>query len=83
MDAMIRSKGVAADCLRAIRKKLVPADYLKRSVAKSLLLIIKHVSSKKDAADFTHVVNVNGSCHESHLIIQHLILYPDDLCIAT
>ncbi|KAI3815778.1 hypothetical protein L1987_15460 [Smallanthus sonchifolius] len=48
---LLQLKGVAADCLKAIRRKIVHADDLKQSVAKSLLLIIKPVSSKKDAAD--------------------------------
>ncbi|KAI3754771.1 hypothetical protein L1987_54562 [Smallanthus sonchifolius] len=38
---------VAADRLKAIRRKLVPADNLKRSVAKALLLKSKSVSSEK------------------------------------
>ncbi|KAI3704159.1 hypothetical protein L1987_74374 [Smallanthus sonchifolius] len=38
-------KDVAADSLKAIRRKLVPADNLKQSVANPLLLKIKPVSS--------------------------------------
>ncbi|KAI3725449.1 hypothetical protein L1987_65237 [Smallanthus sonchifolius] len=45
-DAMVRNKDVATDCLKAIRKKRVPADNLKQSVANSLLLKIRSVSSK-------------------------------------
>ncbi|KAI3828136.1 hypothetical protein L1987_02233 [Smallanthus sonchifolius] len=44
---------VAADRLKAVRRKLVPTDNLKRSVAKALLLKSKSVSSeKKSAADY-------------------------------
>ncbi|KAI3717407.1 hypothetical protein L1987_68999 [Smallanthus sonchifolius] len=51
MDAMIYSKDVAADSLKAIRRKLVPADNLKQSVANSLLLMDAIISSKDVAAD--------------------------------
>ncbi|KAI3776642.1 hypothetical protein L1987_46428 [Smallanthus sonchifolius] len=44
-------QGVAADCLKVIRRKLVPADNLKRSVAKSLLLMDAIICSKDVAAD--------------------------------
>ncbi|KAI3801993.1 hypothetical protein L1987_30113 [Smallanthus sonchifolius] len=40
------SKNVAADCLKAICRKLFPADNLRQSMASSLLLMIKHVSNK-------------------------------------
>ncbi|KAI3754781.1 hypothetical protein L1987_54572 [Smallanthus sonchifolius] len=42
---MKRFKKVAADRLKAIRRKLVPADNLKRSVAKALLLKSKSDNS--------------------------------------
>ncbi|KAI3807827.1 hypothetical protein L1987_23762 [Smallanthus sonchifolius] len=75
MDAIIRSKDVAADSVKAIRKKLIPADNLKQSVENSLLLMIKLMTCAQqlEAAMYstsaveveTHVCFLH--CHEISL----------------
>ncbi|KAI3762573.1 hypothetical protein L1987_53005 [Smallanthus sonchifolius] len=59
---VVRIKYVAADCLKAIRRKLVPADNLKQSVANSLLLMIRHMACTQQleaAMYYASTVEVN------------------------
>ncbi|KAI3732801.1 hypothetical protein L1987_64010 [Smallanthus sonchifolius] len=72
-------KDVAADSLKAIRRKLVPADNLKQSVANSLLLMIKHNAPPSCSCDqqqyrhcailaqlVTQLTHANGATNSNH-----------------
>ncbi|KAI3802325.1 hypothetical protein L1987_30455 [Smallanthus sonchifolius] len=70
MDVLIHIKGVAADCLKAIRRKLVPADNLKHLISYEVIPDVNMTCAQQleAAMYYASAVEVETHRHTANMI---------------